>query len=73
MENQLFELTSPSPIKLGQAIQIQSLTNSSGLLTVYVQNVGDTYVDLTAHSVYVNNALVGVTGGTGADRFPVLL
>ena len=49
LENQLVRTShAPSPIKLrSELLQIQSLTNSSGLLTVYVQNVGDTCATLT--------------------------
>jgi len=44
--------------KTGQAIQIQSMANSTSGLTLYVQNVGDGGVTLDANSVYVNGAHV---------------
>jgi archaeal type IV pilus assembly protein PilA len=52
--------------KTGQAIQIQSMTNSTttGKLVVYVQNVGDGSVQINGQSVYVNGAQVTLTGIT---------
>jgi flagellin-like protein len=54
--------------KTGQAIQIQSMSNSTGTsaghLVLYVQNVGDSAVKLNKDSVYVDGALytTNITG-----------
>ena len=65
--------------KTGKAIQIQSMSNNTvvnvpgisapnnvGYLIVYVQNVGDSPVNVNAQSVFVNNLLVptNVTSST---------
>ncbi len=52
--------------KTGQAIQIQSMANSTavdsaGQLFVYVQNVGDGGVTITPDSVFVNGAMLTTT------------
>ena len=55
--------------KVGKAIQIQSIGDVSGELTVYVQNVGDSAVTLVdGECVYVNGALQ-----TGATSVPLTL
>jgi archaeal type IV pilus assembly protein PilA len=45
----------------GKSIQIQSLSNSAtghtGVLTVYVQNIGDSQISLNDKSVYINGTL----------------
>ena len=60
--------------KTGQAIQIQSMSNSTvttipGRLVVYVQNVGDSAVNVNANSVFVNNAMVS-TNMTSSTTIP---
>ena len=68
--------------KTGQSIQIQSMTNQTvvnvpsifapnnqGYLVVYVQNVGDSPVNVNAQSVYVNNAQVS-TNVTSSTTIP---
>lgn len=68
--------------KTGQAIQIQSMSNSTvvnvpgitspnnkGYLVVYVQNVGDSAVNVNSQSVYVNSALVS-TNMTSSATIP---
>jgi flagellin-like protein len=66
--------------KTGQAIQIQSMSNSTvttipgltptaGRLVIYVQNVGDSSVNVNSQSVYVNNALVS-TNQTSSTTIP---
>ena len=48
--------------KAGKAIQIQSIANGTSTLMVYVQNVGDGYVDLKpSECLYVNGIIQNVT------------
>jgi flagellin-like protein len=49
--------------KTGQAVQIQSVARENGLLTVYVQNVGEGAVSFSNPCVYVN--------GTAASGYTV--
>jgi archaellum component FlaG (FlaF/FlaG flagellin family) len=44
--------------KTGKAIQIQSASNQTSTLTIYVQNVGDSAVKFTPQSVFINGAQV---------------
>jgi archaeal type IV pilus assembly protein PilA len=44
--------------KTGKAIQIQSVSNQTSTLTIYVQNVGDSVVKFTPQSVFINGAQV---------------
>ena len=47
--------------KVGKAIQIQSIGDDGGLITVYVQNVGDSAVTLVdGQCIYVNGILLDV-------------
>ena len=45
----------------GQSVQIQSLTDSNGVLTVYIQNTGQGPTTLNANSVYVNGTQMVTT------------
>ncbi len=57
--------------KTGQAIQIQSITNStSGSLVIYVQNVGDGAVTLNKDSVYIDGALYTTDITSSVDVLP---
>ncbi len=53
--------------KSGQSIQIQSVTdnNSTGTLTVYVQNTGQAALTVDSHSLYVNGTQMTISAGTG--------
>jgi len=47
--------------KTGKAIQIQSVSNATTSMNIYVQNVGDSVVEFNSGSVYVNGASYAAT------------
>ncbi len=54
--------------KSGDSIQIQSVTdnNSTGVLTVYVQNTGQASETFNSASLYVNGTQMAISSGTGS-------
>lgn len=51
--------------QVGKAIQIQSVARTTGTLSVYVQNVGDSPVTFSAPCIYINGTAVAT--GFGAN------
>jgi flagellin-like protein len=55
--------------KTGQAIQIQSVSDSGGVLTVYVQNVGQAPVSFNSNCIFVNGTVA--SGLTASSNLPI--
>lgn len=64
--------------KTGQSVQIQSMADGNGVLTVYVQNTGQASITFNVNSVYVNGTqmvttLVSPTNGIVAPGMTATL